>query len=107
MLAVLRLLSKDDKPLSAVVKPIENRFRSGEINLQVEDKPAAIARVKSYFIEQGAAADEYDGLTIELPDRWFNIRASNTEPLLRVNVEGDTQDAMEALRDDVLRIIGA
>jgi phosphomannomutase len=106
MLAVLTLLSKDDKPLSEVVKPIENRFRSGEINLKVEDKPAAIAHVKSHFIEQGAAADEFDGLTIEFPDRWFNIRASNTEPLLRVNVEGDTPEAMETLRDDVLRVIG-
>lgn len=107
MLAVLTLLSKGDKPLSEVVKPIDNRFRSGEINLEVEDKPAAIARVKSHFIEQGAAADEYDGLTIEFPDRWFNIRASNTEPLLRVNVEGDTPAAMEALRDEVLRVIAA
>jgi phosphomannomutase len=62
--------------------------------------------VKSHFIEQGAAADEFDGLTIEFPDRWFNIRASNTEPLLRVNVEGDTPEAMETLRDDVLRVIG-
>ena len=107
MLTVLSLLSKDNKPLSEIVAPIENRFSSGEINLTVDDKPAAIARVKSYFVERGAAADEYDGLTIEFPDRWFNVRASNTEPLLRVNVEGDTEDAMEALRDEVLRIIGS
>ena len=107
MLAVLRLLSKENKPLSEVVKPIENRFRSGEINLTVADKPAAIARVKSYFIEQGAATDEFDGLTVDFPDRWLNIRASNTEPLLRVNVEGDTESAMIELRDDVLRVIGA
>ena len=107
MLAVLSLLSKGDKPLSEVVKPIESRFRSGEVNLKVEDKPAAIARVKSHFTEQGAAADEYDGLTIEFPDRWFNIRASNTEPLLRVNVEGDTAEAMTALKDEVLWVIGA
>ncbi|MCC6674106.1 MAG: phosphomannomutase/phosphoglucomutase [Thermomicrobiales bacterium] len=106
MLAVLSLLSKDDKPLSEVVAPLENRFQSGEINLTVDDKPAAIARVKAYFLDKGAQADELDGLTIDYPDRWFNIRASNTEPLLRVNVEGDTQEAMEVLRDEVLKVIG-
>lgn len=106
MLAVLSLLSKDDKPLSEVVAPLENRFQSGEINLTVDDKPAAIARVKAYFLDKGAQADELDGLTIDYLDRWFNIRASNTEPLLRVNVEGDTQEAMEVLRDEVLKVIG-
>jgi phosphomannomutase len=73
----------------------------------VEDKPAAIERVKSHFTEQGGATDEYDGLTVEFPDRWFNLRASNTEPLLRVNVEGDTQEAMTELKDEVLWVIGA
>ncbi len=107
MLAVLSLLSKGDKPLSEVVKPIDTRFRSGEINLKVEDKPAAIARAKSHFIEQGAATDEYDGLTVEFPDRWLNIRASNTEPLLRLNVEGDTREAMTALKDEALWVLGA
>lgn len=106
MLAVLSLLSKDDTPLSEVVAPLENRFQSGEINLTVDDKPAAIARVKAYFLDKGAQADELDGLTIDYPDRWFNIRASNTEPLLRVNVEGDTKETMEALRDEVLKVIG-
>jgi len=106
MLAVLSLLSKDNKPLSEVVAPLENRFQSGEINLTVDDKPATIAKVKAYFLDKGAQADELDGLTIDYPDRWFNIRASNTEPLLRVNVEGDTKEAMEALRDEVLQVIG-
>lgn len=107
MLAVLRLLSKENKPLSEIVKPIDNRVRSGEINLKVDDKPAAIARVKSHFIELGAATDEFDGLTVEFPDRWFNIRASNTEPLLRVNVEGDTERAMNEIKDEVLQVLGA
>ncbi len=107
MLAVLTLLSKGEKPLSEIVRPIENRYRSGEINLKVADKPAAIARVNSHFIEKGAAADEFDGLTLEFPDRWLNIRSSNTEPLLRVNVEGDTPEAMEAMRDEALAVIGA
>ncbi len=107
MLAVLSLMSKENKPLSELVAPFENRVQSGEINLTVADKPATIARVEDYFVEKGATPDELDGLTIEYPDRWFNIRASNTEPLLRVNVEGDTQEAMEQLRDEVLKVIGA
>lgn len=106
MLAVLSLLSNGNKPLSEVVEPIDNRFRSGEINLKVEDKPAAISRVKSHFTEKGGAIDEFDGLTVEFPDRWFNLRASNTEPLLRVNVEGDSPEAMAELKDEVLWVIG-
>lgn len=107
MLAVLSLMSKDDRPLSEIVAPIDSRHRSGEINLKVDDKPAAIARVKAHFTDQGASSDDYDGLTIEFPDRWLNLRASNTEPLLRVNVEGDTSAAMESLRDETLKVIGA
>ncbi len=105
MLNVLQLISKADKPLSEVVAPLDTRVRSGEINLEVSDKPAAIDRVKKHFISAGAEIDEFDGVTAGFPDRWLNIRASNTEPLLRVNVEGDTRAAMEALRDEVLQVI--
>lgn len=105
MLSVLQLMSKAGKPLSEVVAPIDTRVRSGEINLQVEDKPAAIRRVREHFVAQGASIDEFDGVTVGFPEAWLNIRASNTEPLLRVNVEGDTDQAMESLRDDVLSII--
>jgi len=105
MLNVLQLMSKANAPLSAVAAPIQTRARSGEINLKIDDKPAAIERVKRYFEDAGATIDEFDGLTVELPDRWFNIRASNTEPLLRVNVEGDTDMAMTELRDEVLQIL--
>jgi phosphomannomutase len=106
MLAVLELMSKESKSLSEIVKPLDTRFRSGEINLEVADKSAAMERVKEHFAEMGATIDEYDGVTVGFPDRWLNVRASNTEPLLRVNVEGDTVAAMEALRDEVLAIIG-
>ncbi|MCC6943985.1 MAG: hypothetical protein IT335_05370, partial [Thermomicrobiales bacterium] len=61
--------------------------------------------VKRYYEDAGAEIDEFDGLTVQQSDRWLNIRASNTEPLLRVNVEGDTNEAMEALRDEVMSII--
>ena len=78
---------------------------SGEINLEVQDKPAAIERVKKHFASAGGEIDEFDGVTVGFPDAWLNIRASNTEPLLRVNVEGETKNDMEALRDDVLAVL--
>lgn len=105
MLSVLQLMSRAGQPLSGVAGPIDTRFRSGEINLEIEDKTAAIERVKRHFEEAGGQIDEFDGLTVQMADRWLNIRASNTEPLLRVNVEGDTVGAMEALRDEVLSLI--
>ncbi|CAN5862339.1 phosphomannomutase/phosphoglucomutase [soil metagenome] len=105
MLNVLQLVSKAGKTLSEVVVPLDPRVRSGEINLEVEDKTAAIDRVKKHFSSAGAEIDEFDGITAGFPDSWLNIRASNTEPLLRVNVEGDTQAAMEALRDEVLKVL--
>ncbi|MGD9712912.1 MAG: phosphomannomutase/phosphoglucomutase, partial [Thermomicrobiales bacterium] len=105
MLNVLQLMSKAGKPLSEVAAPIDTRVRSGEINLEITDKPGAIERVKRAFEDAGAATDTFDGLTVAFNDRWLNIRASNTEPLLRVNVEGDTREAMESLRDEALEII--
>lgn len=107
MLTVLQLMSKQNRPLSEVVAPLDTRVRSGEINLTVEDKAGALASVKEHFNTQGATIDELDGVTVGFPDRWLNIRASNTEPLIRVNVEGDTREAMEALRDEVLQVIQA
>jgi phosphomannomutase len=105
MLNVLVLVSKANKPLSEVVAPLDTRVRSGEINLKVEDKPGAIDRVEKHFASSGAETDRYDGLTVGFPDAWFNIRASNTEPLLRVNVEGDTAEDMARLRDEVLGLL--
>jgi phosphomannomutase len=105
MLNVLQLMSKAGKPLSEVVAPLDTRIRSGEINLEVQDKPAAIERVKKHFSSAGAEIDEFDGVTVGFPDAWLNIRASNTEPLLRVNVEGETRKDMEKLRDEVLAVL--
>lgn len=106
MLNVLKLMSRNDKKLSEIVAPLDTRVRSGEINLEIDDKIAAIASVREHFSSAGADIDEYDGLTVGFPDRWLNIRASNTEPLLRVNVEGDNAGAMDALKSEVLTALG-
>jgi phosphomannomutase len=65
-----------------------------------------VAAVRAAFADRASSVDELDGLTVELPDgTWFNVRASNTEPLLRLNVEGPTEAAMAEVRDDALSAI--
>ena len=77
---------------------------SGEINSTVDDAPGQVAAVRAAF--PGADVDELDGMTVRLGDgSWFNLRASNTEPLLRLNVEAGKPDRMAALRDEVLAIV--
>jgi phosphomannomutase len=84
---VLELLCKSGKPLSEVRAPFERYAASGEINTTVDDPQAVIQRVRTHFADQGAQLDELDGLTVDLGDWWFNLRPSNTEPLLRLNLE--------------------
>lgn len=105
MLSVLELVSRANKPLSEVVAPLDSRFRSGEINMTVENKSTILARVEAHFAAEGAAIDHLDGITAEFPDRWFNLRASNTEPLLRLNVEGDTPEALADLQQETMTVI--
>ena len=84
MLVLLRLVSEDGRPLSVIRRDFERYAQSGEINLEVVDQEAAMARVAAAF---GGEQDRLDGLTISLGDRWFNLRPSNTERVLRLNVE--------------------
>jgi phosphomannomutase len=93
-------------PLSALVAQYQRYAASGEVNSEVADAAAATAAVRAaYEGAPGVSFDELDGLTVSLPDRWFNVRPSNTEPLLRLNVEAPTEAEMVALRDEVLAII--
>jgi phosphomannomutase len=79
---------------------------SGEINSEVADQAAATAKVRNAFSERsGVTLDELDGLTVGADDWWFNIRPSNTEPLLRLNVEAATAEKMAAVRDEVLGLV--
>ena len=91
--------------LSSLLGEYERYAASGEINTVVADAPAAIDAVRSHFATEGYTSDELDGLTVVGPDAWFNLRPSNTEPLLRLNVEGDDEQAMIAARDQVLALI--
>ena len=82
---------------------------SGEVNSTVTDATTKIAEVKArYGTQTGVTLDDLDGLTVELPGgSWFNLRPSNTEPLLRLNVEARDAEAMAALRDEVLALVRA
>ena len=84
---VLELLCRAGKPLSELREPFERYAASGEINTTVDDPQAVIARVGEHYTGLGADVDEMDGLTVDLGDWWFNLRPSNTEPLLRLNLE--------------------
>ena len=105
-LYAIAALGESEKTLSELLAPYARYFASGEINSTVSDSKAIMAGIKeSYGSKPGVTTDELDGLTVDGDTWWFNVRASNTEPLLRLNVEAKTQGQMEALRDEVLAVI--
>jgi phosphomannomutase len=107
-LHVLAALGEQDRPLSELVAAYSRYAASGEINSTVEDVAAVVDRVEGRFAPAAVEVDRLDGLTVRLPGkRWFNLRPSNTEPLLRLNVEAPDRPAMEALRDEVLAVVRA
>jgi phosphomannomutase len=109
MLAALHVLSatgRSDRPLSDLVARFDKYAASGEINSLVSDQQMIMDRVAAAFAGRGDQ-DRLDGLTISGPDWWVNVRPSNTEPLLRLNVEAANQETMQALRDEALGLIRA
>ncbi|WP_405644748.1 phosphomannomutase/phosphoglucomutase [Streptomyces uncialis] len=105
-LHVLAALGGQDGTLSALVAQYDRYAGSGEINSTVDDQTARLAAVKSaYQGREGVTIDELDGLTVSAADWWFNVRPSNTEPLLRLNAEAREQPTMAKVRDEVLEII--
>ena len=108
---VLAALGSQPEPLSGLMGAYSRYAASGEINSTVDDVGAATARVREWASEQGAEFDTLDGLTASHPGAagdpmwWFNLRASNTEPLLRLNVEAAQRATMERVRDDVLALV--
>jgi phosphomannomutase len=103
---VLRVLGSQSKPLSELTAKYVRYADSGEINSTVANQADRIQAIKNVFGGNAISTDELDGLTLEFADgSWFNVRASNTEPLLRLNVEAKTRAEMEALRDAALGVI--
>ncbi|MFD5124252.1 phosphomannomutase/phosphoglucomutase [Streptomyces sp. NPDC058385] len=107
-LHVLAALGGQSGALSALVAEYDRYTGSGEINSTVDDQHARLAAIKTeYAGRDGIAHDELDGLTITSADWWFNVRPSNTEPLLRLNAEARDEATMTKIRDEVLAIIRA
>jgi phosphomannomutase len=106
-LHVLAALGHQHRPASALMAEFSRYAASGEINSTVDHPEGRIAAVRAHFVAQDdVELDELDGLTVRCPDgSWFNLRPSNTEPLLRLNVEARTITAVEALRDEVLALV--
>ncbi|HUW78020.1 MAG TPA: phosphomannomutase/phosphoglucomutase [Candidatus Nanopelagicaceae bacterium] len=109
MLAALYAISalgNSTESLSKILKPYDRYVVSGEINSQVTDSQRSIERVKVEFEPRaGVTMDFLDGMTVSAEDWWFNLRASNTEPLLRLNAEAITEDEMHAISDEVLSLV--
>ncbi len=95
MLVLMQVLAEDGRPLSAIRGEFEPYAQSGEINLEVAHPVAAAAAVGAAFAD--AEQDRVDGLTVSWSDRWFNLRPSNTEPVLRLNVEAPDAAGVEEL----------
>jgi phosphomannomutase len=102
-LIALEAMSEAGAPLSEVLRPYERYADSGEINSEVPDQQATIDRLADAYSD--GRQDRLDGLTVEYDDWWFNCRASNTEPLLRLNLEARSEDLMVEKRDEVLKLI--
>jgi phosphomannomutase len=101
---VLDLLGREKKPIDDLLAPLRRTFATGEINFKVADKDALIARLKETF--KDGRLDTLDGITIEYDTWWFNVRPSNTEPYLRLNLEANTPDLLESKRAQLYAILG-
>jgi phosphomannomutase len=103
---VLAALGSQPGPLSALLTEYSRYVASGEINTEVSDPAAVAARVREAFADRpGVTIDELDGLTVTGAGWWFNLRPSNTEPLLRLNVEAPAAEQLAAIRDEVLSMV--
>lgn len=102
-LLLLNLMAETKEPISKLVSETKRYFHSGEINSEVKDKDAVLATLREKY--QGGKQHELDGLKVDYPDWWFNVRPSNTEPLLRLNLEANTQKLLEEKQAELLKII--
>ena len=103
LLLVLQTISEGDRKLSEIIKEFQLYAKGDEINLPVEDIPAALDKIRNMF--QDNIKDEIDGITAEFEDWWFNVRPSNTEPLLRVTVEAANQPMLQEKTKEIIDLI--
>jgi phosphomannomutase len=102
---VLELMSTSDLPLSELTRPFKRYADSGEINTQVRDPKRTVERARAKLEAEGVAVDQLDGLTADYGTWWFNLRPSNTEPLLRLNVEAKDEESLRQHVNEVLALL--
>jgi len=100
---LLQLLSNHDQPLSEIVKPFYKYFKAPEINLEVKNKEEILEKIKQKYLD--GKQDFLDGITVEYKDWWFNVRGSNTEPLLRITIEADSEKILSKKQKELTMII--
>ena len=105
MLNIIKLKLDQNKPQSEIVAHLRKYFHSGEINSKVESVPDVLARLKSIYAEKANNSFELDGFSAEFDDWWFNVRPSNTEPLIRLNLEAKEEKMMKEKVKEVLAVI--
>jgi phosphomannomutase len=103
VITLLNLMNETGQKMSELVAPLKRYFHSGEINSDVTDKDIVMKNLKEIY--KDGRLDELDGIRIDFPDWWFNVRASNTEPKLRLNLEAKTKELMEEKKLELLKII--
>lgn len=104
MIQMLNFLSLKQMPLSSIIHPLQKYYATGEINIRVQDAQAIFAALEATY--KDASKDHLDGLSIDHDSWWFNLRASNTEPLMRLNLEADDSTTREEKRKEILETIG-
>ncbi len=104
MVALLSILGRSGKGILDLVKPFDRYAATGEVNFKVDDADRVLRELKRIFAD--GEIDEVDGVTVQYPGWWFNVRKSNTEPLVRLNLEADTVELREAMRARVEPLLG-
>jgi len=100
---LLNLMAETRETMSQLIKDAKRYFHSGEINSKVTDKDVILAKLKEKYAD--GKISELDGLKVDYPNWWFNVRPSNTDPLLRLNLEADTKELMETKKTELLALI--
>ena len=100
---ILNLLSAENKKFSELIKHLKKYYASGEINSEVEDKEGKMKELANLY--KDGKISWLDGIRVDFDNWWFNVRPSNTEPLLRLNLEAKSKEFMEKKRDEILRVI--
>lgn len=104
VIEILNAMGRSGEPLAELIKPLRKYVQTGEVNFRVDDAEALFARVQDQF--KGGKIDTLDGITVQYPDWWFNLRASNTEPYVRLNLEASTTEQLREKFDQLTALLG-